>query len=395
VRQLLIDKIVKLGLESHFDILENRIEPRNGGRIIFRGMQSYNAENIKSLEDFDGAWIEEAQTLGSKSLRLLRPTIRKPGSELWFSWNPRHETDPVDEFFRGGQPHPDAICVEVNWRDNPWFPGVLDDERRHDERAYPDLYEHVWEGGYEIITEASYFARLVQKAEQEGRVGAGRYQPHLSVHTSWDIGVDDYTSIWFWQDDGVTIDAIDYWEGSGYGAEDAIAEAMPELLPDRAAMYEGLGRLHRAKAYRYGLHYFPHDVANREWGGGGRSRIEILNGLGIPMDSLRRGAQGGPEARIPATRALLPRVRFADNPRVKRGLAHLRRYSRKFNEQMQIYTGPLHDEHSHCADAFGEFAVNAMAAPGPQPPARLPKAPPGGVRVQSLLTPKHTSRLRA
>ena len=153
MRQLLIDKIVKLGLESHFDILENRIEPRNGGRIIFRGMQSYNAENIKSLEDFDGAWIEEAQTLGSKSLRLLRPTIRKPGSELWFSWNPRHETDPVDEFFRGGQPHPDAICVEVNWRDNPWFPGVLDDERRHDERAYPDLYEHVWEGGYEIITE--------------------------------------------------------------------------------------------------------------------------------------------------------------------------------------------------------------------------------------------------
>ena len=382
VRQLLIDKIQAFDLEDHFGVFEKEIRPRHGGLIVFKGMQSYNAENIKSLEDFDGAWVEEAQTLSNKSLRMLRPTIRKKGSELWFSWNPRYETDAVDHLFRGGQPPPNAVIAPVNWRDNPWFAGTeMEVERLHDQQAYPDLYDHVWEGGYEIITEAAYYARLIMDAEREGRVGAGEYKPHLPVMVSWDIGVDDYTSIWFWQDDGVTIDAIDYWEGSGYGAPEAVAEALPELLPDKKAIYEGLARLKRPKAFKYGKQFHPHDVRNREWGAGGRSRLEILNGLGIPLSDIVVGGHGGPEVRIPAVRALLPRVRFADNPRVKRGIAHLRRYSRKFNEQLQIYVGPLHDEHSHCADAFGEFAVNAAAELAPKPDAYMPKPPRGAVRI--------------
>jgi len=132
VRQLLVDKIQKLGLGAAFDCLEAEIRGKNGSLIIFRGMQSYNAENIKSLENFDIAWVEEAQTLSDKSLRLLRPTIRSEGSELWFSWNPRHDTDPVDAFFRGAKRHPDSISVSVNWNDNPWFPDVLRQEKNAD-----------------------------------------------------------------------------------------------------------------------------------------------------------------------------------------------------------------------------------------------------------------------
>src|SRR5690242_82654 len=125
VRQLLIDKIEKLGLGWAFDVLETEIRgrqgtPSAGSLIVFKGMQSYNAHNIKSLEDFDIAWVEEAQTLSDISLRLLRPTIRKDGSELWFSWNPRHETDAVDKFFRGESPPENAVIVSVNWYDNPW-----------------------------------------------------------------------------------------------------------------------------------------------------------------------------------------------------------------------------------------------------------------------------------
>lgn len=113
VRQLIVDKIAALKLGAFFEILESEIRGSNGSLIIFRGMQSYNAENIKSLEDYDIAWVEEAQSLSAHPLRLLRPTIRKDGSELWFSWNPRFETDAVDLFFRGGKPRDDATVYRL------------------------------------------------------------------------------------------------------------------------------------------------------------------------------------------------------------------------------------------------------------------------------------------
>ena len=124
VRQLLVDKIQKLNLGHFFNALDSEIRGQNGSLIIFKGMQSYNAETIKSLEAYDIAWVEEAQTLSQRSLDMLRPTIRKEGSELWFSWNPRYKTDPVDKFFRSNPPE-EAVSVMVNWRDNPWFPEVL------------------------------------------------------------------------------------------------------------------------------------------------------------------------------------------------------------------------------------------------------------------------------
>jgi phage terminase large subunit len=111
VRQLLIDKIQKLGLGQFFDVREAEIRGLNGSLIIFKGMQNYNAENIKSLEDFDIAWVEEAQTLSDRSLRMLRPTIRKEGSEIWFSWNPRRKTDPVDSMLRGETLPTGAVVV--------------------------------------------------------------------------------------------------------------------------------------------------------------------------------------------------------------------------------------------------------------------------------------------
>src|SRR6478752_4959353 len=117
VKQLLIDKINKLGVMEWFEVLDQEIRGPHGSIIVFKGMQSYNASNIKSLEGYDIAWVEEAQTLSQHSLDLLRPTLRKDGSELWFSWNPRFKTDPVDMFFRKSPPS-DAVSVMVNWYDN-------------------------------------------------------------------------------------------------------------------------------------------------------------------------------------------------------------------------------------------------------------------------------------
>lgn len=364
VRQLVIDKIGHYGVGHRFTILDSEIRGSNGSHIIFKGMQVYNAENIKSLEDYDIAWVEEAQSLSEKSLRLLRPTIRKEGSEIWFSWNPRYETDAVDKFFRGGASRDDAALVAVNWNDNPWFPEVLRKEKDGDYAADPEMAAHVWGGGYEIVSEATYYARLIAQAENEGRVGDFPHDPERPVKTAWDIGIDDHTAIWFIQDDGLMATVIDYYETNGEGAEQIVKEALPELNPIQSEAVQGCMAAERDRPFRYAAHFLPHDVRNREWGAGGRTRALTLMGLGVKP--IHVGAAVGPAERVNAARAILPRVRFNRTTRVLLGVMRLRRYSRKLNEALGTYTGPLHDINSHGADAFGEYAVNCGLTP-PKP----------------------------
>lgn len=141
-KRLIESKIASLGLGHRFKVDSDKIETPGDGIVIFRGMQDHTAESIKSLEGFRIAWIDEAQNLSARSLSLLRPTIRSQGSELWASWNPRRKSDAIDDFFRAKQPQ-GAIAVNANWRDNPWFPSVLEDERRLDQSLYPDRYDHI------------------------------------------------------------------------------------------------------------------------------------------------------------------------------------------------------------------------------------------------------------
>lgn len=156
VKQLLEDKIDAYGLSGFFKITDAEIVGLNGSRIIFRGLQNHTAASIKSLEGFDVAWIEEAQTISAKSLELLTPTIRKPGSEIWASWNPENPDDPIDVFMRGAQAE-NILVQEVNWHDNPWFPDVLRDDMLRDKARDPDKYAHVWEGQYRGLSEARVF----------------------------------------------------------------------------------------------------------------------------------------------------------------------------------------------------------------------------------------------
>lgn len=390
VRQLLIDKIQKMNLGNFFQVLDGEIRGSNGSLIIFKGMQSYNAENIKSLEDYDIAWVEEAQTLSAKSLRLLRPTIRKDGSEIWFGWNPRYEDDAVDQFFRGDKPPHNATVVEVNWQDNPWFPKVLEDEKDQDYASDPEIAEHVWGGGYENISEGAYYARQIAAAEREGRVGDFPYDPSLPVQTSWDIGVDDYTAIWFWQEDGTHATVLDYYEYSGMGPEDIVPHCMPELHPDPPQTVAGLIEIGREEPFVYGTHYLPHDVRNREWGAGGRQRASILMGFGVKP--LHVGVAVKPEERVTASRALLPMVRFDQNSRVKMGLSRLRRYSRKMNDKLGTYTSPLHDINSHGADAFGEYAINCRIRPAPKQAAKPKPQPKGSVYLPGIPEPRSSAK---
>lgn len=149
VKRTIEDKIIALELGAHFNAKVDSIGTPGGGVIIFQGMQDHTAESIKSLEGFDIAYVEEAQTLTARSNEMLRPTIRNPGSELWYSWNPRTPTDPVDELLRSNTPPPGSIVVRSNWRDNPWFPPELEVERQYDYKHNPQRYAHIWEGEYE------------------------------------------------------------------------------------------------------------------------------------------------------------------------------------------------------------------------------------------------------
>ena len=158
VKRLLETKIEAMNAGAYFEVQDAVIKSMKAdGAIIFQGMQNHTAESIKSLEGYDCAWVEEAQSLSQTSLDLLRPTIRKPESELWFTWNPRQQSDPVDFLLRGPTPPKNATVLKVNFTDNPWFPQVLRDEMEYDKRRDPDKYQHVWQGSYLTNSQSRVF----------------------------------------------------------------------------------------------------------------------------------------------------------------------------------------------------------------------------------------------
>ena len=157
VKKLLEEKIESMNAGAYFEVQDKKILSKLGGLIIFQGMQNHTADSIKSLEGYDVLWGEEAQSLSQRSIDLMRPTIRKPGSQLWFSWNPDLETDPIDVLLRCDNPPPGTIIVQANYRDNPKLPQVLRDELEYDQRRDPDKFAHIWLGEYRRNSEARVF----------------------------------------------------------------------------------------------------------------------------------------------------------------------------------------------------------------------------------------------
>lgn len=172
VKKLLESKIEQHNAGMYFEVQDRRILSKSGGVTIFEGMQNHTADSIKSLEGFDRSWFEEAQNASDKSLTLLRPTIRKAGSEMWFSWNPEKNTDPIDAMLRGDKLPQSCIVVEANYLDNPWFTKELQDEMEFDRARDFEKYEHVWLGKYWSNSESRVFKNwIVEEFERpEGTV---------------------------------------------------------------------------------------------------------------------------------------------------------------------------------------------------------------------------------
>lgn len=163
VKLLIDDKINQLELNNFYTSTDAEVVGKNGTQFFFAGLKT-NPEALKSMEGIDICWIEEANTVSQKSLDLLIPTIRKPGSELWFSWNPDQPSDAVDKMFRGENPPPNSIIQQVSWRDNPYFPEVLIKDMEHDKVTNLLKYQHVWEGGYDLTTETKILRRIKENA---------------------------------------------------------------------------------------------------------------------------------------------------------------------------------------------------------------------------------------
>jgi phage terminase large subunit len=337
---LIEDKIQALGVGAQFDVQNDRIKTPGGGLIIFEGMQDHSAETIKSLEGFDRCWVEEAQSLSARSLSMLRPTIRKPESEIWFSWNPTRKKDAVDDFLRVLKPA-GAVVVQANWKDNPWFPKVLEDERQRDLTHYPERYDHIWEGDYAKAFEGAYFASLLGAAKREGRIGRVTADPLLPLRAFIDIGgagaqADAFT-IWIVQWVAQEIRVLDYYE------------AMGQVLGEHVAWL-------RSRGYQKAIIHLPHDGVNTNNITGKQYKDHFRDAdFDVPPPLPNQGI-GAKSMRIEAVRRIMPKCWFNELT-TEPGRDALGFYHEKKDETRGIGLGPDHDWSSHAADAFGLMAV--------------------------------------
>jgi len=341
-KRLVEDKIEAFGLGERegFKVYREVIETPGDGLITFTGMQDHTADSVKSLEGFDRAWVEEAQALSDRSMTLLRPTIRKDGSELWFSWNPQRAKDPVDMLLRGLNLPTGATVVRANWSDNPWLPKVLEHERTDCLNATPERYGHIWEGEYATVLEGAYFSRHLTDAQLQGRIGFVTADPLLKKYAIFDIGgtsrKSDATAIWIVQFVGTEVRCLDYYEAVGQPFDAHVNWLRANGCAEAVCVLPHDGRKHDT------VHAVTPDGYLRQ--------------AGFTCDVVKNQGAGAALLRIEAVRQMFPAVRFNEDTTTG-GREALGWYHEKRDEVRGIGLGPDHDWSSHCADAFGLVAV--------------------------------------
>jgi phage terminase large subunit len=348
-KRLIESKLVKfrLGEADGFKVFSDVIQTPGDGIILFQGMQDHTAESIKSLEGFRRAWAEEAQSLSARSLTLLRPTLRASGSQLMFSWNRRLRIDPVDVMLTGPEIPTGAKVVHANWRDNPWFPAELEQERTDCLRMNPDQYDHIWEGDYVTVSEGAYFAKCLAEAKAQGRIGKVAPDPLMTIRLFADIGgtgarADSFV-FWAAQFVGREIRVLDYYEAVGQDLATHLAWLRSKgYTPDKAQIW------------------LPHDGAQKDKVYDA-SYEKAFQEVGYSVTVIENQGKGAAAARIESARRRFPSCWFNEDT-TEGGRLALGWYHEKKDDQRNIGLGPEHDWSSHGADAFGLMAV-AYEAP--------------------------------
>lgn len=333
VHRLLKDQVTKLELESFYMVFDNEIRGKNGSLFVFTGLQAHTVDSIKSFEGVDIVWVEEAHSVSKRSWDVLIPTIRKPNSEIWLTLNPDMDTDETYQRFIA-TPSDDTFLCEINWRDNPWFPDVLNEERLKAKRIMNrEDYEHIWEGKPRTVADGAIYQHELINLYRENRVTNVPYDPELPVHTVWDLGWNDAMTIGLVQKGAQDIRIIGYIESS-HRTLDWYVKQLEKF------------------DYRWGTDYLPHDGRTRNFQTG-KSTEEMLRSLG--RRSVMVQSATSVEEGIKAARMLFPKCYF-DKDNTARLLECLKRYRRDVHTKTGEPMKPLHDEFSHGADMFRYLA---------------------------------------
>lgn len=353
VHALLSDIIRLYGLDDKYQILESAIRCSNGSQFLFRGLK-HNTTDLKSLEGADVVWIEEAENVSSKSWEILIPTVRKDESEIWVSFNVKNITDPTYQRFIV-KADDDCYIKKVSWRDNPFFPAVLEKERLKLEHDDPSAYAHVWEGEPDTRRNGAVYAKQLAAARDDSRITRVPYDSGYEVFTAWDLGYADSTSIWWLQWVGRELRWLEYYENSG------------EQLDHYVKVYKD-------KAYNYAAAYLPHD------GGAGNIRgdsvAKQLAAMGVKNHVLKRESDITPGIEL-----LRQTIAFSvfDSELCKDGIHALDNYGYEYDDDRQVFKSkPRHDWSSHAADAARYAAIAAKLAKS------------GGVAAKPLMMPRQS-----
>jgi hypothetical protein len=327
--------------------------------------QVAGADNFNSLVGSPpvGVVFSEWSLTKPDAWTYIRPILAENGGWALFLWTPRGRNH-APRSFESRSLDPNWFCRRYPATQTDVFtPEQLERERAEliaemgSEEEGQARFASEYLVDFEAAAPGAYYASLLGRAREEGRIGRVPYDPTLRVDTAWDLGIGDYTAIWFFQQVGREVRAIDYFETSGEGLPSIVREAIA------------------AKPYVYGTHHLPHDVMAREVGTG-RTRYETLASLGL--GSISPGVPMNPEDRINAGRLMIP-ITWFDQEKCAVGLERLRAYRKKWSRQTSSYVGPLHDPASHAADAFGEFAVSRRGAAVARPAAGAPRHGGGGL----------------
>jgi len=334
-------------LARHYEMTTNTIRTKDGRiRFVSSGLR-HNLDNIKSKAQIHLLWVDEAENVSEAAWLKAIPSVREDGSEIWVTWNPESETSATHRRFRENPPEA-AKIIALNWRDNPWFPSVLDSERREDAKRYPEHYAHIWEGDFASAQAGAYFASALLECRNEGRIGRVVADPLLRLRAFWDIGGTgaraDSTAIWIAQFVGAQIRLLDYYEAQGQ----PLATHIDWM---------------RSQGYEKALCVLPHDGATYD-------RVHdvsfesSLRAAGFEVEIIANQGVGAARARIEAVRRLFAQMWF-DEEKTRAGLSALGAYHEKRDARRNIGLGPEHDWSSHAADAFGLMAI-AYEAPHKQ-----------------------------
>ena len=338
VHQLLKDQIEELGLGGFFTVLENEIRGLNGSAFYFSGLSDMTSTTIKSFEGCTLVWCEEAQTLTQRSWRILTPTIRADNSEIWATYNPELETDETHQMAVVNPP-PDTVSIEINYPDNPWFPAVLEAERKHAASTMgPDDYNHIWGGMCKPAVEGAIYFDAMSQSIKGNRIREVPHDGSLKTHVVFDLGMSDAMTLILVQKVAGEIRVIHYIEGTQRILADYSAELKALRLDDQPM--------------NWGTLYLPHDgfhVKHQT----GKDDATILRGLGwtvhpVPNTAVNTG--------IDRTREVFPRVYFNES-RTARLIECLKRYRWNISQKTGEAVAPLHDQFSHGADAFRYLAL--------------------------------------